>query len=102
MTPSVVVRISTPQPTVQGSVKHRAPSAVLPEPELIGNLPETLATQVESVAPDNPALAAASKAAFLPSEGPCLLHSTTSTPHRSFMNWIPSERLIRGLGGMRR
>src|SRR2546423_1226158 len=77
---------------VERVLQHPITSTVLPEAELICDLAETLAAEMESVASDNAPLAAAPETALLPAEILRPLHSTTSTLKRSFMNWMPSAR----------
>src|SRR3989440_435679 len=77
---------------VERVLQHPITSTVLPEAELVCNLAETLAAEMESVASDNAPLTAAPETALLPAEILRPLHSTTSTLKRSFMNWMPSAR----------
>src|SRR5207244_8233987 len=77
---------------VERVLQHPIASTVFPETELICDLAETLAAEMESVASDNAPLAAAPETAFLPAEILRPLHSTTSTLKRSFTNWMHSAR----------
>src|SRR5438309_855562 len=64
---------------VERILQHRSTSTVLPEAELVRDLAEALAAQVETVPPDDASFATAAQAASLPAEVFRPLHSTTST-----------------------
>src|SRR5437762_1364841 len=77
-------------------------SAVLPEAELVGDLAEALAAQMEAVAADDAPFPSAAEAAFLPAEILRPVHSTTSILKRAFMNSMPSVRETRWERGILR
>src|SRR5437867_794031 len=76
--------------------------AVLPEAELIRDLPEALAAEVHPIPPDDSALPVAPEAADLAAELLARLHSTTSTLNFVRTNSMPSAREIRWARGIRR
>src|SRR5438876_141676 len=87
---------------VEWILEQTITSAVLPEAELVGDLAEALAAQVQAVAADDPPLPSAAEASFLPAEILRPVHSTTSTLKCTFMNSMPSDRETRWERGIRR
>jgi len=77
-------------------------SAVLPEAELVGDLAEALAAQMEAVAADDAPFPSAAEAAFLPAEILRPVPSTTAILKRAFMNSMPSVRETRWERGILR